>query len=94
MRVSAVPDRPDIETRWVDLNSTNWPKVQVLWNGNNFRITLDNGQNYIGDTHVLNYIGHNMREAWQCYWNPGNSTKPFHHTCIRIASTNAPLISK
>jgi hypothetical protein len=88
-----VPNCPDIETRWVDLNSTYWPKVRVLWNGNNFRITLDNGQPYIQDTHVLNYIGHDMREAWQCYWNPANPANPFHHTCIRIAST-APLISE
>ncbi len=77
-----VPNRPDIETRWVDLNSTNWPSVQVLWSGDDFDITPTPGH-----SHVLRYIGHNMREAWEVYWNPNNRENPFHHTCIRVVAT-------
>jgi len=82
-----VPNVPNLETKWVDLESTYWPDVHVVWSGNRFTIKLKDGSPYNEDSTVLNYVGHDAREAWQCYWDPNQNqgTGGFRHTCIRIA---------
>jgi hypothetical protein len=82
----AVTDQATLQTRWVDLSSTQWPNVHIEWNGLNFRVRLSDRSLYINITNVLVYMGHDARECWRCYWDPrqNGGAGGFHHTCVRI----------
>jgi hypothetical protein len=73
---------PELETKYVDLPNTYWPNVRVFWDGSGFQMTREDGSIF-KLTQILRYIGHDMREQWECHWMPEKNL--FHHVCIRIA---------